>query len=181
MTASSPLNSRVAHNAKANERQRRAGWVWISFSLSGAVAVALFFVPAFVIRPFRYQSPRALWLAMALRQHAPTATLIATLVCLAFASLLWGNTRRWGRAVVSIVAIVVAFAAAMARVNYFEWMFHPIASAQFRAQSDSKLDPAEMIMSVRFGDEARAYPISQMAYHHILNDVVGGVPIAVTY
>jgi Protein of unknown function (DUF3179) len=38
-----------------------------------------------------------------------------------------------------------------------------------------------MIMSVRFGDEARAYPISQMAYHHIFNDVVDGIPIAITY
>jgi hypothetical protein len=38
-----------------------------------------------------------------------------------------------------------------------------------------------MIMSVRLGDDDRAYPISQMAYHHVLNDVVGGVPIAVTY
>ena len=69
----------------------------------------------------------------------------------------------------------------MARLNYFEWMFHPIAGAQFLAQSDSKLDPKEMILAVRFGSDARAYPISQMAYHHVLNDVVGGVPIAVTY
>jgi hypothetical protein len=38
-----------------------------------------------------------------------------------------------------------------------------------------------MILAVRLGGEARAYPISQMAYHHVLNDVVAGVPIAVTY
>jgi hypothetical protein len=36
-------------------------------------------------------------------------------------------------------------------------------------------------MAVRHGADARAYPISQMAYHHVLNDVVNGVPIAVTY
>jgi hypothetical protein len=34
---------------------------------------------------------------------------------------------------------------------------------------------------VRLGSDARAYPISQMAYHHVLNDVVAGTPIAVTY
>jgi hypothetical protein len=38
-----------------------------------------------------------------------------------------------------------------------------------------------MVMAVRIGREARAYPIVQMAYHHILNDTVGEVPIAVTY
>jgi hypothetical protein len=69
----------------------------------------------------------------------------------------------------------------MARLNYFEWMFHPIAGPQFVAQSASKLDPKEMILAVHMENDARAYPISQMAYHHILNDVVAGVPIAVTY
>src|SRR5579862_5824506 len=125
MTASSPLNSRVAHNAKANERQRRAGWVWISFSLSGAVAVALFFVPAFVIRPFRYQSPRALWLAMFLRQHAPLWTLIAACACLVFTFILWPNLRRWQKALLVLSLAPVVFSAVMARLNYFEWMFHP--------------------------------------------------------
>ena len=80
-----------------------------------------------------------------------------------------------------ITLIVVAFSAVMARLNYFEWMFHPIPGAQFLAQAQSKLDAKEMIMSVRLGKDARAYPISQMAYHHVLNDVVGDVPIAVTY
>jgi hypothetical protein len=69
----------------------------------------------------------------------------------------------------------------MARLNYFEWMFHPIADARFQPQSESKLEAKEMVMAVRFGEEARAYPISQMAYHHVLNDVVAGVPIVATY
>jgi hypothetical protein len=69
----------------------------------------------------------------------------------------------------------------MARLNYFEWMFHPIESQQFESVSASKLANSEMILTVRFGSDARAYPIREMAYHHILNDVVEGVPIAVTY
>jgi hypothetical protein len=60
-------------------------------------------------------------------------------------------------------------------------MFHPIADARFTSQSECKLDPKEMILAVGLGGAARAYPISQMAYHHVLNDVVAGVPIAVTY
>ena len=31
-------------------------------------------------------------------------------------------------------------------------------------------------MAVRFGSDARAYPIVQMAYHHVFNDEVGGIP-----
>jgi hypothetical protein len=38
-----------------------------------------------------------------------------------------------------------------------------------------------MVIAVRFGSDARAYPINMMGYHHIVNDVVGGIPVVVTY
>jgi Protein of unknown function (DUF3179) len=149
--------------------------------LCGVAAIALFFIPVFVIRPFRYQAPRALLVAMALRQRAPLGTLVAALGCFVFAFILWRTANRWGKSVLVLTLLLVTFSAVMARLNHFEWMFHPIAGPKFLAQADSKLDPKEMIMAVRLGGDARAYPISQMAYHHILNDVVGGKPIAVTY
>ncbi len=151
------------------------------FSLCAFAAIGLFFIPAFIIRPFRHQSPPALLLAMALRRHAPLGTLIAALACFVLAFALWKTFGRWRKALVVLALLLVTFSAVMARLNYFEWMFHPIAGPQFLAQSASKLDPKEMILAVRLGDEARAYPISQMAYHHVLNDVVAGVPIAVSY
>ena len=141
----------------------------------------MFFIPAFIIRPFRYQAPRALFVAMSLRQRAPLGTLIAALACFILAFALRKNSSRWGKALLTFTLLVVTFSAVMARLNYFEWMFHPAPGPQFLAQSESKVDPIEMIMSVRLGGDDRAYPISQMAYHHVLNDVVGGVPIAVTY
>jgi len=153
----------------------------IAFAVSAVSAVCLFFVPAFIIRPFRYQAPRALWIAMALRQWAPLGTLITGLICLLLAFLLWRNAGRWRRIILGTSMALVAFSATMARLNYFEWMFHPVDRAQFDAVAQSKLDSKEMIMAVRFAEDARAYPISEMAYHHVLNDVVGGVPVAVTY
>ena len=155
--------------------------LWVVFSVCAVVGSALFFVPAFIIRPFRHQAPRALLVAMALRQRAPLGTLIAALACFVFAFVLWKGASRWRKSVLVLTLIVISFSAVMARLNYFEWMFHPVPAARFLAQAQCKLDPKEMIMSVRLGDDARAYPISQMAYHHVLNDVVGDVPIAVTY
>lgn len=118
---------------------------------------------------------------MTLRQRAPLGTLIAAVACLILGAALWGTGSRWRKSFLTLTLVLVTFSAAMARLNYFEWMFHPIDGPQFVAQADSKLDAKEMIMAVRLGAEARAYPISQMAYHHVLNDVVAGVPIAVTY
>ncbi len=40
------------------------------------VSLCLFLIPAFVIRPFRYQSPSALSLAIAVKRIAPSLTLL---------------------------------------------------------------------------------------------------------
>jgi hypothetical protein len=175
MTSSSPSSIHFQTQPQASRP------VWTIFSLCAFAAIGLFFIPAFIIRPFRHQSPRALLLAMALRQHAPLGTLIAALACFVLAFALWRTVRRWRKAFLVLTLLIVTFSAVMARLNYFEWMFHPITGAKFVAQSASKLDPKEMILAVHLGDDARAYPISQMAYHHVLNDMVAGVPIAVTY
>ena len=163
------------------DRARTSLWLWILFSACAFATVALFFIPAFIIRPFRYQAPRPLLFAMALRQRAPLSTLITGVACFFLAFALWKTVGRWRKVLIVFALLIVTFSAVMARQNYFEWMFHPIAGPQFVAQSESKLDAKEMILAVRLGNNARAYPISQMAYHHILNDVVAGVPIAVTY
>lgn len=160
---------------------RPHGSQWLLFGASALACIGLFFIPAFIIRPFTHQTSAGLSLAMALRQRAPWGTLALAVVCLLFALVLWRTSNWWRRIVLSAVMVLVGFSAVMSRVNYFEWMFHPVNSAQFESASASKLDRGEMTLAVRFGVEARAYPIREMAYHHVLNDVVGGVPIAVTY
>lgn len=159
----------------------RRPFSWLIFLLSASAAIALFLIPAFIIWPFRHQSPRALAVAMALRQAAPWGTLAGLCICAAFALLLWQSESVRRKIVLSAVLFLVVASAVMSRLNYFEWMFHPVDRPQFDAEAASKLDSKEMILAVRFADDARAYPISQMAYHHILNDVVAGVPVAVTY
>jgi Protein of unknown function (DUF3179) len=175
MSISAPATTRLESKRIASQT------TWIAFSLCASIAIALFFVPAFIIRPFRHQAPGALLVAMALRQRGPLGTLIAALACFVFAFALWKKADRWRKSILAVTLLVVTLSAVMARLNYFEWMFHPIDGPQFIAQSECKLDTKEMIMAVRLGTDARAYPISQMAYHHVLNDVVGGVPITVTY
>jgi len=186
MSTSSPPSSQLQNQSDRRpdprtKNRQASRWIWGLFSLCALAAIAFFFIPAFIIRPFRHQAPRALFAAMALRQRAPLITLLAALACFVLAFGLWRTVGRWRKALLMLTLLVVTFSAVMARQNYFEWMFHPIAGPQFLAQSESKLDPKEMILAARFGGDARAYPISQMAYHHVLNDVVGGVPIVATY
>lgn len=149
--------------------------------LTAIAGIAFFFIPAFIIRPFTRQSASGLAMAMALRDRAPFPTLLAGIVCLLIAVVLWRSTDVRRRIVLGAVLSLVLFSAVMSRLNYFEWMFHPVDTPQFDAASASKLDNSEMILAVRYGSDARAYPIREMAYHHVLNDVVQNTPIAVTY
>jgi len=143
--------------------------------------VALFFIPAFIIRPFRAQSPGPLLVAMAVKQYAPVITVLSVLGVLFLVGSLWRSVSLWKQAVMVLGLCVAAGAAYMAHVDYFEWMFHPIRAAGFEPAETSKLGASEMVMTVSFAQDARAYPIREMAYHHVLNDVVGGVPVVVTY
>jgi Protein of unknown function (DUF3179) len=162
-------------------RNRVAAAAWIAFAASVLTGFALFFFPAFVIRPFRYQAPSALSWAMRVRQVAPFWTLAALLITALLAFLIWARVRRWGKGLLVLGLVLATASAVMARINYFEWMFHHLSVPGFEAAASSKLDGKEMVMAVGFGNDARAYPIREMAYHHVVNDVVGGVPIAVTY
>ena len=43
------------------------------------------------------------------------------------------------------------------------------------------LDPEDPVLGVWHGGEARAYPVKILDWHEIVNDRIGGTPIAVTY
>jgi Protein of unknown function (DUF3179) len=157
------------------------GELVIMFAAVVLAGIGLFFIPAFIIRPLRYQSPGTLRWAMAIRQVAPLWTIIAAAVSLGLTIILFQRVSKWLRALFVLGVVLVVVSAAMARLNYFEWMFHHLNTPRFEPAGSAKLDPSEMVMAVRVGNDSRAYPIREMAYHHVANDVVGGVPIAVTY
>jgi hypothetical protein len=46
---------------------------------------------------------------------------------------------------------------------------------------ESDLGPKEPVMSIEIDGDARAYPLRILMWHEIVNDRVGGVPVAVTY
>ncbi len=43
------------------------------------------------------------------------------------------------------------------------------------------LSPEEPVLAVTVNGEARAYPLRVLLWHEVVNDVVGGVPVVVTY
>lgn len=53
--------------------------------------------------------------------------------------------------------------------------FYPAAAA------DEEYGPGERVLGVEIDGDARAYPTGLLSAHEIVNDNVGGMPIAVTW
>jgi Protein of unknown function (DUF3179) len=153
-------------------------------SIAAILAVSLFFLayPMYVIRPFRHQGPRELAVALEVLRFRPGVQMICAVSALLAGFLYWRVQPKILRRIGALIAVAGVFLfAGLSRINIFEIMFHPMGRPSFAAAGDTKLDGAEMVMAVNLAGEARAYPIRSVSYHHIVNDVVGGVPIVATY
>lgn len=156
---------------------------WTVLVLLALAVTAWVIVPAWVIQPFRAQKWSAFEISYVLRRWAPLATLFGALAAIAIAVALWPDARPWWRKVLLVMLLVPATAAAwFARQNYFEWSFNPLPNPEFvAADRASFVADRDMVIAVAISGEAVAYPIRQLAYHHLVHDEVGGVPIVATY
>jgi len=145
--------------------------------------VALVWIPAWTMRPSLPQSAAAMSRAYALRRLAPAATLAALGAGAALAWRLWRRSRWVGRSLAAAALLPLAAAAWFARQNHFEWLFPPLRHPGYApaAAAASFVEPGDMVLAVQVRGEAAAYPVRQAAFHHVVEDVVGGTPVAVTY
>ena len=151
-----------------------------------AVAIAAFMmvaIPVYLIQPFAPQAERAVQISYFLRSWSPVLTLVFALTGVVLAGFIWKNSKRWfGRAAMIVPLSLIFVFTWFARQNHFEWMFSPLGQARFAkvAETDFVADK-DMVLSVKINGDAVAFPVRQMAYHHVVQDVVGGLPITATY
>jgi uncharacterized protein DUF3179 len=157
--------------------------VWVALLVIVLVGLAMVLVPVWIIQPFRPQSQRGVELSYALRRWSPIGTLVAFAAALMLVVWLWrGSRRRWSKAALIIILMPLLAATWFARQNHFEWMFNPLANAAYAQASEAGfVADNDMVIAVENNGEAVAYPVRVMAYHHLVQDVVGGTPIVATY
>jgi hypothetical protein len=161
--------------------RNKTGFFFALALVCALISAACVAIPMFVIRPFRPQGARELEVALAVRHVGPWLAGVCVAVVLLMAFRLWKATRIGARIALICLLLLTFASAAFTHVNIFEKMFHPYDSPSFESADEAKVDSEDKVLAVRVGQEARAYPIRTMGYHHIVNDTVGGVPIAVTY
>jgi len=144
--------------------------------------VALAVVPLLIDQPFGAQTPGSLAAAFYMRRWSPFVTLAAGVLYLTLVAVNWRRMRMLGRSAAVVALAVVASTMWFTRQNPFEWMFNPLPGSRYlSASSASFVQPGDIVLAVRVGDDAAAYPVRQMAYHHLVNDRIGGSPAVVTY
>jgi hypothetical protein len=145
------------------------------------ISAACFAIPMYVIRPFRPQGAMEMPIALGVRHAGPWVAGLCAVVVLLLAIRFWKMARVGGRIVLAGSVLLAMLGAVLTHVDIFEKMFHPYGSPSFVTADEVKVDPDDKVLAVTIGQDARAYPIRTMGYHHIVNDTVSGVPIAVTY
>ena len=160
-------------------RRRIAGLAILALLL---LAIADVLIPLWIINPFKPQTPAGVELSYHLRRWAPAGALAALAAVLALAVWLWRDASRWARAALVLALLPLAGASWLARQNLFERMFAPPGSVRYAAAGAAGwVELADMVLAVDLGGDSVAYPVRQLAYHHLVEDVVGGVPIVATY
>ena len=150
------------------------------------VTIACIAYPLYVMRPFHAQNGRQLTAALALMRWRMWILVFSAAFSVWAAGSYWRNSFRdgekpGGRRLAVLGALVVCVLTVLSTINVFEILFHPDKKPTFSVARLAKLEGDEKVIAVRLGSSARAYPVRVMAYHHVLNDLVGGVPITATY
>lgn len=156
---------------------------WGALLLVGALALTMVLIPVLKVHPFKPQTPEVMALSYTLRSWSPAATAVALLASLLLVIFLWRGARRWwARAILLLLLVPVLAATWFARQNHFEWMFAPHSNPAYAGASEVDfVADDEMVLAIELNGDAVAYPIRQIAYHHVVQDTVGGVPVVATY
>ena len=156
---------------------------WLFVFIIAITAFAMVAIPVYLIQPFAPQTENALTVSYYLRSWSPILTIAFAIAALFLCVQIWRNSKRWFTNIPLILPLfIVGFSVWFAQQNHFLWMFNPLKNSAYAKVSEANfVKDDEMVMAVNINGEAVAYPVLQMAYHHVVQDVVGGQPITATY
>jgi len=93
----------------------------------------------------------------------------------------FGIQRKWKWLPALAAALAVAVVGFLHFAMAAERMFHQPRIVAFEARARNALDDNALVIGVENNGQAKAYPVRFLAYHHQVQDTVGGRPVLVTY
>src|SRR4030095_9315723 len=87
--------------------------------------------------------------------------------------------RKWLLAIPVIILLVVVYMANFQMAA--DHMFYQPNKVLMVNEAQNKVDSGRLVIGVKINDEAKAYPIRFLGYHHQVQDTIGGKPVMITY
>jgi hypothetical protein len=155
-------------------------WALASATLMGLAWVG---VPMVLIQPFAAQTPRGIAIAYLMRSWNTVVPPVLLLVTVAAAVPLWARlSGRLARGLAFAAIALLLGTVWLARQNHFEWMFGPLPRPAFVGATGAHgVGPEDLVLGVVRGEEAAAFPVRALAYHHVVNAALGGDALVATY
>lgn len=156
---------------------------WFILLVIAVAICSMVAIPVFLIQPFAAQTERDICVSYLLRSWSPGVSVILALTAIALAVFIWKYSRHlFSKALLIFPLFIIFIFTWFAHQNHFEWMFNPLAQPKFAMVGETDfIADDDMVMAVNINGDAVAFPVRQMAYHHVVQDVVGGMPITATY
>jgi hypothetical protein len=145
-------------------------------------SVTIVAIPVFVNMPFKPQTVAGVEWSYRLRRFSPLTTAVALILFLTLCARLWHGSHWQIRLTMILLLALLIPVIWLSRQNYFEWAFRPLPNPDYAAIGEATfVSDSDMVLAVEINGDAVAYPVRHMAYHHLINDLVGGRPITATY
>lgn len=147
-------------------------------------SLALVVLPSYLVSPMRSQTSSDLELSYMLARLATPLSMVSLVVGLILAVMIWRRPKRRlrGKIAVVIACGALVFFANATRGYMAEEMFTPLPEiVRVTASGVTHVLPEDLVLGVKQGGEAAAYPLPIIGYHHIVNDRLAGEPFVVTY
>ena len=154
----------------------------LSVLVLGSIALAI--MPSYLVSPMRSQIASDIALSHTLNRFATPLALINLVVGVILGLTIWRRPGSKIRSKVGVAfAMVVLVLAANATRGYLpEAAFAKLPEVVRVATYDAMhVQPEDLVLGVKLGDETAAYPIPIVGYHHIVNDRLADEPFVVTY
>jgi len=141
-------------------------------------------MPSYLVSPMRSQTAYDLELSHTLSDLAPTLVLINLVIGVILALMMWRrkDARLRNKVVLAVAVLALAFAVYGTRGYLAEGVFTRLPEVVRVAASEAThVLPEDLVLGVKHGNQAAAYPFPIIGYHHIVNDHLAGEPYVVTY
>ena len=147
-------------------------------------SIALVVMPFYLVSPERSQTQADLELSYNLKIWNGPWTLINLVVGAILALMIWRRPalRGRGKVLVTTAVLMLAVLSYAARIYIAEVMFTQLPEVVRVPVSEAEhVKLEDLVLAVKAGGQAAAYPFPIIGYHHLVNDSLAGEPYVVTY